>query len=219
MSISEQHNTPEITWPDSFLDTVLSFVPLGVKSVLDVGCGRGIVGAMVKIYRDPPKLVGLDIYDPYINFCRKLGTYDTIVKHNLQEFPYPFSNSAFDIVIGLEVIEHLPKSLAVKMLGELERISSQRVIISTPNIFIKQPLFDNDPYQAHASLISIKNFKDRGYTVFGVGNFKIGRFRPKYFRWLLSRTTLLFPTFADELLAIKDRDKKSRLDYIKKLSS
>ena len=212
----EKGDTPQITWTESFLDIVLKFVPLKAKSILDIGCGRGIVGAIVKIYRDPPKLVGLDIYDPYISFCRNLGIYSAIVKHNLQAFPYPFQRNEFDVVIGLEVIEHLPKSLTSRMLCELERIAP-RVIISTPNFFFKQPLYDDDPFQNHLSRLSIQDFKVRGYNVFGVGDLQIGRIHPKYLGWTLSRATLLFPTLSTKLLAIKDRPAKSKLEYMKEL--
>lgn len=214
--IVQKGDRPQITWTESFLDILLRFVPLEARSVLDVGCGRGIVGALVKIYRDPPKLAGLDIYDPYITFSRNLGIYSTVVKHDLQVFPYPFQRNEFDVVIGLEAIEHLPKPLSSMMLLELERIA-RRVIISTPNIFFKQPLHDGNPFQNHLSKWSIQDFKKRGYCVFGVGSLKIGGSRGKVraLSYALGRTAFLFPTFATSLLAIKDRSAKRLLEYVK----
>jgi 2-polyprenyl-3-methyl-5-hydroxy-6-metoxy-1,4-benzoquinol methylase len=212
----QKRDKPQITWTESFLDIVLRFVPLEVTSVLDVGCGRGIVGALTRIYRDPPKLVGLDFYDPYITFCRNLGIYSKIVKHNLQVFPYPFYRDEFDIVIGLEVIEHLPKPLSSMMLCELERIA-RRVIISTPNVFFKQPLHDGNPFQNHLSRWSVQDFKARGYSVFGVGSLKIAGIhgRARALCYALGRFTFILPSLANSLLAIKDRPPKRLLEYVK----
>jgi predicted TPR repeat methyltransferase len=40
-----------------------------VESLLDLGCGRGIVGALCRIYRAPRRLVGFDAWEPYLGFC------------------------------------------------------------------------------------------------------------------------------------------------------
>ena len=60
---------PEVaTWTRPFLHELLEEIPKGVESLIDVGCGRGIVGAMTRIYRTPKRLVGVDIFQDYIDF-------------------------------------------------------------------------------------------------------------------------------------------------------
>jgi len=46
---------PEVTWTEPFLDRVLAFIPLQSKTIIDVGAGKGIVGALCKIYRSPSR--------------------------------------------------------------------------------------------------------------------------------------------------------------------
>jgi hypothetical protein len=164
------------------------------------------VGALTKIYRGPQKLVGVDIFEPYLSFCRKLGIYNEVIKHDLRIFPYPFQKDEFDIAIALEIIEHLPKDDAIKMLSELERVA-RRVIISTPNIFFGQRTYDANPFQRHLSRVSTQDFKVRGYRVFGVGSLLIFGKTIPYISYALGRVTLLFPQFSTSLLAIKDRTK------------
>jgi len=54
------------TWTRPFLHELLEEIPKDVESLIDVGCGRGIVGAMTRIYRTPKRLVGVDIFQDYI---------------------------------------------------------------------------------------------------------------------------------------------------------
>jgi hypothetical protein len=50
------------TWTRSFLHELLEEIPEDVDSLINVGYGRGIIGAMTRIYRNPKRLVGVDIY-------------------------------------------------------------------------------------------------------------------------------------------------------------
>jgi len=40
------------TWTRPFLHELLEEIPKDMESLIDVGCGRGIVGAMTRIYRN-----------------------------------------------------------------------------------------------------------------------------------------------------------------------
>jgi SAM-dependent methyltransferase len=191
-----------VTWTESFLDVVLGFIPTNVKSVLDVGCGRGIVGAIVKIYRSPIRIVGLDIFDPYLDFCRSLNIYSEIMKYDLRNTPLPFNDNEFDVAVALEVIEHLPKSYGYKLLSELERVG-RRVIISTPKYFQRQPCYDGNPFQQHVSRWYSRDFRQLGYTVRGVGLMLIAGHSIKYLSYALSRCTFLLPSLSSSILAIK----------------
>src|SRR2546427_5673212 len=120
----------DVTWIHSFLDLFLHFVPKGLGSVLDAGCGRGIVGAVMRIYREPNRVVGIDGFDPYLQFCRRTGMYDQLIEHDLRKFPLPFKSNEFDLGTSLEVIEHLSKEDGVRLLDGLERVS-RMVRVST----------------------------------------------------------------------------------------
>jgi 2-polyprenyl-3-methyl-5-hydroxy-6-metoxy-1,4-benzoquinol methylase len=85
-------------------------IPMDVESLLDLGCGRGIVGALCRIYRAPRRLVGLDAGEPYLSFCWEHRLYDELVRWDLNELPPPFGDEEFDVVTVVEVIEHLPRA-------------------------------------------------------------------------------------------------------------
>jgi len=158
------------TWTRPFLHELLEEIPKDVDSLIDVGCGRGIVGAMVRIYRTPRRLVGVDIFQDYIDFCKKYSIYDELHCLDLRQTPLPFRDNEFSVATCIETIEHLPKKHGEKLLDELYRIADT-VIVSTPSVFFRQPKnhVGRNPFQAHVSKWTVEDFKKRGYEVRGVG--------------------------------------------------
>jgi 2-polyprenyl-3-methyl-5-hydroxy-6-metoxy-1,4-benzoquinol methylase len=158
------------TWTRPFLHELLEEIPKDVESLIDVGCGRGIVGAMTRIYRTPKRLVGVDIFQDYIDFCKKYSIYDELHRLDLRKAPLPFSDREFTVATCIETIEHLPKQQGEKLLDELHRIADV-VIVSTPSAFFRQPKshVKNNPFQAHVSKWTVEDFKKRGYDVKGAG--------------------------------------------------
>jgi len=179
-------------------------VPRRVASAIDIGCGRGITGALLRIYRNLDTLVGVDIYDPYLEFCKKLSIYDEVVKLDLRAHPLPFEDNQFDLSVSLEVLEHLLKDDGLALLDELERIS-RVVIVSTPNKFFHQPPFDNNPSQRHLSLWRVRDFRQRGYTVFGVGGLQILGKEFGYLSYALGGLTASVPRLSTTLMAIRSK--------------
>jgi len=189
---------PHATWTRPFLHELLEAVPEDVESLIDVGCGRGIVGALTRIYRNPTRLVGVDIFPPYIEFCKKFNLYDEIHLMDLRQIPLPFKNHEFDVATCIEVIEHLHKEYGEKLLDELQRIADT-IIVSTPSHYFEQPKHhvDRNPFQAHVSSWSVSDFRKRGYEVRGVGNITIHGFAiptrkltwrfPRLYQFLLAK--------------------------------
>lgn len=158
------------TWTRPFLHELLEEIPKDVDSLIDVGCGRGIVGAMTCIYRTPRRLVGVDIFQNYIDFCKKYSIYDELHCLDLRQTPLPFRDNEFSVATCIETIEHLPKKHGEKLLDELYRIADT-VIVSTPAVFFRQPKnhVGRNPFQEHVSKWTVEDFKKRGYEVRGVG--------------------------------------------------
>jgi len=195
---------PEVVWTHPALPKILTFIPLNVRSLLDLGCGRGIIGALCRIYRNPRRLVGVDIFDPYLEFCRKYSFYDEVIKWDLNILPLPFKDGEFDVVTAIEVIEHLPKKSGEKLLTEMERIACKRVIVSTPNVFFQQKNYDKNEYQIHKSLWTWRDFVSRGYKTYGVGKFILLGRRIRWLSFYLANITWKFPQFSSLILCIKD---------------
>jgi ubiquinone/menaquinone biosynthesis C-methylase UbiE len=99
--------------------------------VLDIGCGRGRWGYLIKEKNSNAKITGIEIYKPYVEFASKLNVYDKVINKNFTNLSM-FNYKSFDTVIAIEVIEHVKKDEGKKLLEELERIAKSKIIITTP---------------------------------------------------------------------------------------
>ena len=192
----------EIFWTHRGLYEILNSIPLEAKSFLDVGCGRGIIGALLRIYRKPESAVGIDVSIEYLDFCAKMNFYDKLQQFELGQKALPFRDGEFDVATCIEVIEHLPKDIGVNLLSELERVA-ETVIITTPTFSYSQRTFDANPYQRHLSGWSGADFTKRGYRVRGIGEFMFFRRRIRYLSFFLSPFAHVMPRFSETLLACK----------------
>lgn len=199
--------SPQVAWTHPSLPSILNVIPYDIESLLDLGCGRGIVGALCRIYRNPNRLVGMDIFEPYLDFCNKYMLYDKLMKYNLNCLPLPFDNKEFDVVTAIEIIEHLPKGKGEFLLSEMERICRKRIIVSTPNSFFKHAIFDGNVFQLHCSTWNWKDFLKRGYTIYGVGEFLVFGKRIKYISPSLTSLSWKLPMHSVLILAVKDLNK------------
>ncbi len=193
----------EVTWTHPFLARILNEIPLDTRTLIDVGCGRGIIGALMRIYREPKRLVGVDIFQPYLDFCKKFNLYDEVYCLDLTKLPRSFRSKEFDVVTCIEVLEHLAKKDGEKLLDEMERLA-KLVIVTTPTTFFPQQDFDHNPFQKHVSFWTLADFRKRNYDVKGFGEFLIRRRRIRYISSFLSPLCQKwFPQFAVFLLAKK----------------
>ena len=149
-----------------FLFYWLNRVPVDVKSVLDLGAGRGVVGAMLQVYREPPNLQAVEIHPPYAEFAKSY--YNHVTVGDALEALKPFPSKSFDVVTCFEMIEHLPKDKGSELIREMERIG-RIAFISTPGKFFPQPEYDGNVHQKHLSAWSAGEFRRMGYHVRGFG--------------------------------------------------
>lgn len=192
----------DITWTYPALSLLLDAIPKDTNTLIDIGCGKGIVGALCKIYRNTKHTVGIDAFEPYLDFCREHNLYDEYLSLDLNGMSLSFKDKEFEVATCIEVIEHLPKKNGEILLDEIERISKV-AIITTPNVFFKQPKYDNNPYQNHVSIWNVKYFKKRGYSVFGIGESRIFGARLRYYS--LNFLSKHFPGLSQMLLCVKTK--------------
>lgn len=164
-----------MTWTHPSLPLVLDTIPEDIESLLDLGTGRGTVGALCRIYRETRMVVGVDFHLPYLSFVKEYSLYDELLRIDLREGQLPFKERSFDVVTLIEVIEHLPKRAGHQLIRESERLAKRRVIISTPNVQFDQPNYDGNPLQTHQTVWSYAELKALGYKVYGVGSFIVHR--------------------------------------------
>lgn len=193
----------QVTWTHPRLNKILGEITIDAESICDLGCGRGIIGALIRIYRNPKKLVGVEIFKPYLDFCSKHSLYDELLCHDLNELPLPFKDNEFDIVTAIEVIEHLPKKNGELLILEMERIAKRKIIITTPNIFFKQIPYDNNIFQLHRSRWSYRDF-NRNFRVHGIGGFIVLGVPIPILSHLLANFSWILPCFSTSILITKD---------------
>lgn len=106
------------------INAVIALIPNGVQSILDAGCGNGIItNRLPKIY---PEVVGVDNNPDVLKHVRTpnyLYPLDAT----------PFHDKVFDCTLCCEVLEHIKVTEYHKVLRELERVTSKYIIISVPN--------------------------------------------------------------------------------------
>jgi len=170
------------------------------KSILDVACGKGKWGFLIGTsYQSPRIIIGVDIWLPYLKHAKYHRIYDDVVLCDAKYLP--FRSFSFDVTLACEVLEHIPKNLGIVLLKEAERVSREKVIISTPHQWLDQR--DDISFQEHKSRWKPDDLRKKGYRVHGVGFSFLGRFSPLKLRVALSPLAYYFPNFAFLLLASK----------------
>lgn len=104
-------------------------------SILDVGCGEGILTHEWAARRPSARVVGLDLQDPQLQ--RQWGARRApnleFVSGTAEALP--FSENEFDLVTAIESLEHVADPGA--MLHQMSRIARRHLLVSVP----REPLW------------------------------------------------------------------------------
>jgi ubiquinone/menaquinone biosynthesis C-methylase UbiE len=107
------------------LDALLPEKP--PQTILEVGLGEGEILRRVQQRYPTARTVGIDLLDPKL--ARQWSEHDLAAAFadiaNL-----PFGDRSFDLVLAIEVLEHVPDPRAA--LGELARVARGHAVISVP---------------------------------------------------------------------------------------
>jgi SAM-dependent methyltransferase len=132
------------------------------KSVLDCGCGEGM---SMQYIRNNFYTVGCDFFLPLLKKARRTGLYHEVVLSDVRALP--FRPKSFEIVICLDVLEHLCKREGISVIQALEELASLRVVLSMPVGW--QPRYSSiNPLDKHRSAWSPEDLKKCGYHVYGL---------------------------------------------------
>lgn len=173
------------------------------ESFLDIGCGHGKWGYLLKKYRwsqsSLPTVTGIDLFEPHIRALEKHGVYDSLQVASATELP--FEDKSFDSTIACEIVEHLPKEEGPRLISELKRVSRLSFVVTTPNYPCLrgggQTLDGFNEHEAHQHNLGFGEFRGLGFTqVVGVGlktpSFKVSRglaslgfYLPRFSRYLV----------------------------------
>lgn len=111
--------------------------------------------------------VGVDIFEPWLKQCQKLHIYHGLVLADVTKLP--FKARSFDIVLAMEVLEHLERETGQELLKAIEKIATKQVIISTPVGRYEQGALGNNPHQEHRAFWHPAELKHLDYKVRGHG--------------------------------------------------
>lgn len=133
-------------------------------SVLDVVCGLSLKSKFI-----PAQIrVGVDIYDKYFEHIESDVPY-VLIKYDVRKLNEIFLPKSFDLVIALDIIEHLEKEESLSMIAECEKIAKRAVILETPNGYIPQNLdilgYEGHTYQTHRCGWQAQELEHLGYQV------------------------------------------------------
>jgi SAM-dependent methyltransferase len=136
---------------------------LGCDSVLDVGCG---VSAKLR-QLGVSNTTGFEGYQPDFKEAKRRNTHDNIIQGDARNVASYFQPKQFDACIALDVIEHFTKEDGLKLMQDMEKLATKKVIFFTPKGFLPQRHSTDGDLQLHLSGWEPAEMKSRGYEVMG----------------------------------------------------
>lgn len=184
----------------------------GCKTVVDIGCGTD---SPIQAVSDKVKCVGIDIFRPSLEESKKKGIHNKYIHLSAFDLKKKVPDRSFDCAFACEIIEHMTKKQGHELILNMARIAKKRIIIVTPNGYVPQQSYNNNPWQKHKSGWSAEEMSKLGFRVVGLrgwkhlrGEMSYLKYRPKIFFYLLSEFSQLivrfFPKYAYQILCIKD---------------
>ena len=112
---------------DGFSAALQRSLPPTATRVLEVGCGEGRQLTAVGTRYPNAGLIGLDLPNVELE-----EAWDGVPSHMVQAsaLELPFADNTFDLVLAIEVLEHLPNPK--QALDEIARVASGDVVLSVP---------------------------------------------------------------------------------------
>lgn len=106
------------------------FTAAAPESILDVGCGEGIITREWGRRIAPGRVVGVDLDDPLLHAEWERNAEPNIEYRVMQGERLGFGDGEFDMVSAIEVLEHVGDPEAV--LSEMARCSKRWLLVSVP---------------------------------------------------------------------------------------
>jgi SAM-dependent methyltransferase len=182
-------------------------------TLLDCGCGAGEPAKFLKGRRNL-SMVGVDIWLPTLRRARQLSSHDAYVLADIRYLP--FRPKSFDVILAMEVVEHLEKEEASRFIKAMENTARKQVILTVPVGKYDQGACGGNPYQKHRCCWSPGEMKRLGYKVRGYGLLgTLGRRLASYFPKIMAQfviytvkivpspLTYFIPELASSMVCVK----------------
>ena len=105
------------------------------RSILDVGCGEGVLTAQWAERLGDGRIVGIDLDDPKLRAEWERRSRPNLEFRAEEATSLSFADGEFDMACAIEVLEHVPEPEAT--LAEMARVASRHLLVSVP----REPLW------------------------------------------------------------------------------
>jgi 2-polyprenyl-3-methyl-5-hydroxy-6-metoxy-1,4-benzoquinol methylase len=111
------------------------FTRAGPTSLLDVGCGEGVLTHRWAERLAPHRVVGLDLDDPLLRaeWAKRAAPNLSYMVQKAENLP--FADGEFDLASAIEVLEHVPDP--EHTVAEMARCAERHLLVSVP----REPLW------------------------------------------------------------------------------
>jgi len=112
------------------------FTQTDAQSLLDVGCGEGVLThRWAQRMGDQRRVVGIDLDDPALHAEWAKRTAPNLEYRVMKAENLPFADGEFDAATAIEVLEHVPD--AEHTVAEMARVAKRWLLVSVP----REPLW------------------------------------------------------------------------------
>jgi 2-polyprenyl-3-methyl-5-hydroxy-6-metoxy-1,4-benzoquinol methylase len=164
----------ELSHHKSIEHNIMGLIPesLGGYTILDAGTGEGLWGFLLRSQkRGEPTIIGVEPFTKHIEDLRRVHLYNVLYGVTAQQYLVDHPHQYFDLILLLEVVEHMSKPESFKMLEDLEKRLNPGglLIVSTPDGFSEGAEgYAGNEVNRHVSGWNTGDFTSRGFTVFRV---------------------------------------------------
>lgn len=148
-------------------------------SVLDVGTGMGQYGFLLRTNLEHINLfdveqgvqrgkegwrVVIDGIEGFAGYRTPVHdyAYNRLMMGDAMQLLPALADGAYELVMAIDILEHLSQDEGVQFLGHCRRIASRAALISTPKVFVAQDVHAN-PFENHRSLWSQQTLQSAGF--------------------------------------------------------
>jgi trans-aconitate methyltransferase len=140
------------------LDAILNLQP---TSILDIGCGSGKYGVLLREYFPAARIDGVEGFAPYITQVHRV-IYNNVYEANVIDAIRTITDN-YDLAIMIDMFEHLAPIDGMNLLAALKKISAS-ILISVPVWHPVQEAIHGNTLQEHRAQYDAAALRNLGFT-------------------------------------------------------